>query len=768
MNNAYIQDKETFTTTAVNFFNELFEPALNGDYGNIEIRVFPKGQAPQQYFCKSESEAASKSYALCNEGFDVYFGVNPRMGNKGTKENVRYVSTFHCEIDYGSVGHKKETAHGTYEEALDAIQNFSPQPTLVNHSGGGFHCYWVLNNPPNVQEVGLSVIEGINISLSQKLGGDRGTQDISRVLRVPGTFNFKQPDNPRQVTSVAGSHVRYDFKDFEEFIPLKEPVPVTPKVKKTETPIPDSKTPTTSILNKGAIPEKIMNLIKHGNDGSYPSRSEADMAVVLVLIHKGYSDAEIKEIFSKEPIGEKYREHPKKDAYLTYTIQAAREMSNLTEEEMQNPLFITGAIIKTEKSYHLKILKFQEFMVKKYQMGIFESTFFRFNGKCYEICPDEWLNNLCQKELSNHRNLFTKGNLKDFVHFAIGDALMSNDKAKDDQVSYLTLQNGLYGLREEKLLPHSPKTFTTNLLPYNFDPDAQCPRFLQYLNEVFMGNQGVISFIQEAVGYGFHKSIPMPALFFLVGDGSNGKSVFINTITNLYGEDNTCSISFNTFSNEYYLQGLFGKMINISSETPQKRQINTDIIKAVVAGDWVTGRIPYKPPTKFRPYAKHYLAMNKIPIIEDTSHGMWRRIYIVEFPRKFSKLEMDVDLTDKLTGELSGIFNWAIAGYQRLRNKQFRFTEVQSMESSKQHYKNDSNTVLGFAAEYLAKSTSKEDKMKFSDVYHLYEQFCLRESIKEICSKKEFRKTLTDGGFIVESSTKDGNQVFIYGVKSVL
>ena len=118
---------------------------------------------------------------------------------------------------------------------------------------------------------------------------------------------------------------------------------------------------------------------------------------------------------------------------------------------------------------------------------------------------------------------------------------------------------------------------------------------------------------QESIGYAFLKEIPKPAVFFLVGSGSNGKSVFVNTISNLFGQENVSTISLNQLTNEYYTLGLFGKMVNISSETPHKKQINTDMVKAAVAGDWISGRNPYKEPTKFKPYAKHFLSMNQIP-----------------------------------------------------------------------------------------------------------------------------------------------------------
>jgi putative DNA primase/helicase len=764
MNNTPI-DKNSFISTASDFFNEIFEPAFISQRGSIEIRTF---RPATQNFFNSAVEAAERAYQLFQQGIDVYFGVNPRIGNGGKKENVHYLSAFHAEIDYGSTGHKKSSPQESYDEALNAIQTFHLEPTIIIHSGGGFHCYWVLSNPVKVTDIGISVLENINKSLSQKLGGDPGTQDISRVLRIPGTFNFKIPDNPRPVSLISNTQQRYAYEDFLKFIPVETPVNKSVKmVQEIIIPDPQDEFSSCKSIGKGPIPDKIKRLIKYGNDGSYLSRSEADMAVITILVHRGYAEAEIKRLFQTETIGEKYRQHSYPDQYLKHTIEKAKERSSLTEEEMQDPLFISGTIGKNDRGYHLDILNFQEYMVKKYQLSISEGNFFTYNGKCYGTCPDDDLNCLCQKELGAHRKLFTKGLLKDFIHYAKGEAIVDNNKVREDQVNYLTLQNGLYSLKEECLLPHTSSIFTTNLLPYDYDLNAECPRFIMYLNEIFMNKTDVIEFVQEAVGYGFHKSIPMPAIFFLTGDGSNGKSVFINILTDLYGEENTCSISFNALSNEYYLLSLFGKMINISGETPQRKQVNTDMVKAVVAGDWVTGRTPYKPPTKFRPYAKHFLAMNSMPDIEDTSHGMWRRIYPVDFPRLFTNEDMDVDLPEKLSAELSGIFNWAMQGYKRLRSNKFRLKEVKSIESSKQQYKTESNNVLMFVTQLFERSKNKDDKVKFSYVYQLYQNFCYDEGIRDSHTKQRFRKLLLKEGFKTEKSTTDNNQVYVAGVKII-
>jgi putative DNA primase/helicase len=763
MNN--IVDKNSFIITASDFFNELFEPGFNSECGNIEIRTF---KPATQSFCKSEMEAAEKAYQLCQKGIDVYYGVNPRIGNGGKKENVHYLSSFHAEIDYGTTGHKKSPLHNNYEETLTAIQTFNPEPTVIIHSGGGFHCYWVLSNPVKGSDIGISVLESINKALSFKLGGDIGTQDISRVLRVPGTFNFKIPDNPRPVTLISNTHQKYDYKNFEQFLSLAgastNQNKVAIKVPETK---PSGQSGSSIDIDQLPVSDRIKFLIKNGNDGTYVSRSEADMAVISALVNKGLSENEIKQIFSTHKIGEKYQSHTAPDKYLKHTIEEARKRSDLTEEELVDPLFISGALTKNNNKHSLSVLKFEEYLVKKYKIIILdqERAMFRYKDKCYEQFTDKALNKLCQDELKGHRNLFSKSSLTELIHYAIGDTLVDSEKVKNDMLNYLTMQNGLYQIDSGILFEHTPKIFTTNLLPFDYDPDAKCPRFMQFLDEVFQKDQDTISFVQEAVGYIFHKSIPTPAVFFLIGAGSNGKSVFINTISNLVGKENTSNVSFNLLSDETYILELYQKMVNISGETPRTKNIDTDVIKAVTAGDWVTGRELYKQPMKFRPFAKSFLAMNEPPSIKDTSHGMWRRIWVITFPRKFKENEMDRQLEYKLSLELSGIFNWALEGYSRLKGKDFALKESESMKLSKKVYRSSTDSTRDFIITSLTYSNNSDDRIKLSELYELYRKYCQSEGEENIKKKAEFRKALEGMNYKVDNSSKDGNQVYVFNVK---
>jgi len=439
----------------------------------------------------------------------------------------------------------------------------------------------------------------------------------------------------------------------------------------------------------------------------------------------------------------------------------------LTEDERQNPIFISGALNKTDRNIvKLDSLKYQEHITRKFKIKQIDDIFYRYNGKCFDLCKLSELNSICQKELelSGYRKLFTKQAFSDFLHFATGSIIESSSKVFNDQLSYLTLQNGLYNLAEERLQPHTSDIFTTNLLLYDYNPDAKCPRFLKYLDEVFMSDISTINFVQEAVGYVLHKSIPMPALFFLIGNGSNGKSVLTDVLTDLFGEHNACSISLDSLSDEYYLFELCNKMINVSGETPHKKRIASNIIKQVTAGDLISAREPHKSPVKFRPYAKHFLAMNDNPVIDDNSHGMWRRIYIIEFLKTFTKEEMDVHLREKLRKELPGIFTWALEGYRKLRGKDFKLQESHSMENFKQQYMLDSEAVLMFASEKLIKVTNSNE-VRLREAHEAYKKYIEKEGLKSFEKKTSFRKILERNGYQVDKSTKDGNQICIFNVE---
>ena len=125
---------------------------------------------------------------------------------------------------------------------------------------------------------------------------------------------------------------------------------------------------------------------------------------------------------------------------------------------------------------------------------------------------------------------------------------------------------------------------------------------------------------------------------------------------------------------------------------------------------------------------------------------------------------MDVHLIEKLKTELSGIFNFALEGYKRLREKKFIFTKATSMKKTKEKYKSQSNSVLSFIDRFLVQG-EPEERVIFKGLYDLYQRYCDDEGLKDYNKKAEFKKQLSTAGFETFNSKKDANKVCVFGAK---
>ena len=156
--------------------------------------------------------------------YNVYFSVYPvhdQLGEweRGTIANVASIGGLFAEFDL-----KSWQGEG---ELLDHIQAFSPKPNVINASGGGYHVFWLMQEPVLITDDNRESIRELLHAWVKLWGGDDGAKDLRRVLRVPGTYNFK-PDypEPRLVTCVyedysvlCESEVLFDLA--RPFIPAK-------------------------------------------------------------------------------------------------------------------------------------------------------------------------------------------------------------------------------------------------------------------------------------------------------------------------------------------------------------------------------------------------------------------------------------------------------------------------------------------------------------------------------------------------------------------
>jgi putative DNA primase/helicase len=141
-----------------------------------------------------------------------YFGVSTRKDScSGKKENLKSLVCCHADVDFGP-----DRSHKNRENALAAIESFHIPPSAVVDTGNGFHCYWFLNEPLAV-DGNLIRVEAVNKGIGKALKGDP-VGDASRILRIPGTWNVKDPANPKPVKLVwCELGRRYALEEFVDY-----------------------------------------------------------------------------------------------------------------------------------------------------------------------------------------------------------------------------------------------------------------------------------------------------------------------------------------------------------------------------------------------------------------------------------------------------------------------------------------------------------------------------------------------------------------------
>lgn len=95
--------------------------------------------------------------------------------------------------------------------------------------------------------------------------------------------------------------------------------------------------------------------------------------------------------------------------------------------------------------------------------------------------------------------------------------------------------SGAVALEKGVVIGHHAEMFFTRLSPHNVAVTSDCPVWRRFLSEIFGGDEELIRFVQKAAGYSLTGSIEEQCLFFAYGSGCNGKSTFLNVLTELFG-----------------------------------------------------------------------------------------------------------------------------------------------------------------------------------------------------------------------------------------
>lgn len=224
---------------------------------------------------------------------------------------------------------------------------------------------------------------------------------------------------------------------------------------------------------------------------------------------------------------------------------------------------------------------------------------------------------------------------------------------------------GVVDLRTGELRTADPLAYLTKRTAVA--PGGEAPRWRAFLREVTNDDPALEDYLQRLVGYALTGSIQEHALAFFYGTGGNGKGVFLNTLTGVFG-DYAKVASMDTFTaakgdrHPADLAMLRGARLVTAQETEAGAPWAEARVKALTGGDPITARFMRQDFFTFTPTFKLLVAGNHKPTLRGVDEAMRRRLHLIPFTRQIPADSRDPMLPERLREEWPGILRWAIDG----------------------------------------------------------------------------------------------------------
>ena len=328
-------------------------------------------------------------------------------------------------------------------------------------------------------------------------------------------------------------------------------------------------------------------------------------------------------------------------------------------------------------------------------------------------------------------------------------AYLPTPESNKDKV-LINLLNGTFEISKQgtnlKQFDHSD--FITYQLPFEYNPQSKAPLFEEYLNRV-LPDKECQRVLAEYLGFIFIKhgsnTLKEEKALILYGKGANGKSVFFEIVTAMFGNENVSNYSLQSLTEEkgFYRARISNKLVNYASEIGGK--LETSLFKQMVSGEPVEACLKYGQPFTMRQYAKFIFNCNELPKDVEYTYAFFRRFLIIPFNITIPPSEQDKQLHCKIIEkELSGVFNWVLEGLNRLL-LQNKFSDCEAAQRAIDQYKIESDSVQMFLRENEY-SVSATNEIPLKELFNEYRNYCIESGFKA-CSVKTFSERLKHTGY---------------------
>lgn len=626
------------------------------------------------------AQHASELERLNNAGAGIFVTVNETDLTGRKAENIVRVRALFIDLDGAPV---------------DPVWQHDPQPQMViTSSPGRWHAYWL------VEGMELGDFEHAQKALIEKFGADPAVKDLSRVMRLPGFFHRKA--EPFRVTIRNTAH---DPKPFPaDRLVARRTV--------TQQPTSDTAQPATDSTEALAVLEREATKVAEATTGKRNNELNRAAFTVGGLIGAGLlteDSARERLLLASDDAGLARREA---DKTITSGFKKGRE-APWTPSLLLDP---ADPMRSARKMVEIRFLHPRGRIVQRHR-----EAFWVWDGSRYALQTKEDVRATIYA-FTEHARMMGRNGPERFKPSSdkvgnIYDALSACAKLPDyiDQPSWLesdgetppstefvAVKNGLLHLPTQELWPATPTFFNTAASSVVFDPEATQPtQWLAFLAQIFGDDNEAMAATQEFFGYCLSTDTSQQKMLLVVGPPRSGKGTMARVLRELAGPDSIAGPTMSSLSGEFGLEPLIPRPIAIISDARIGQRTDkaavTERLLSISGEDTMSVNRKNSSFWHGKLQTRFIIITNEIPALADGSGALANRFIIVLLKTSFLGKE-DPALFEKLKAEMPGILNWAIEGYQRLRDRG-HFVQPESAEEALEEMMRIGSPVRAFVKE---------------------------------------------------------------------
>lgn len=687
----------------------------------IGLTTITGTQTHTQWYRKDHIHKLLEAALAVDKRANVYVRITPLAKppdrGRGLEQHSLGASCLWVDLD----------AYGNVFEAVAKLQAMDKPPSMIVNSGNGLHAYWQLaeftTDLDGVKARNLGLIVALNDG--QKDGIADSCYDLARILRLPGTYNIKNPEQPKQCTIIDYKPERvYKLTDFTpaeytdnamlvwDSIPL--PGDFLESIRERDKKLVNRITTIENARKVDGIPLKPNGDI---------DRSRNDAYIATRLLGLGFGPETILSVLMQPDwlSGAKYTQTGRYD-YVVMTVNAALRVFNASEDR-----YFIKSTFQTDRLAH-ELNTQNRFIYVAEKLWRYDNGVFLEDG-------EQYIKAQCVQRLGKR---WSSRASDETVRYVIDQAHIPQESV-NQITEYANCINGMLHIPTLELKPHSPAYLSLSQVPVQWVPSASTQAIDAFIAQILPPD--AINVFWEFFGSAFITARYFPKHFLvLCGPGDSGKSKVIELMGRFFGKRNVRSIPFQTLAdNKFAVASLFGKMVNLFSDLSQAEANNGDFIKTLTGDDPISGERKFKDWFEFKPTTKLAFSANHFPKVKSPDEYYFRRAVIIPCNNLFTRATADPGIVDKLAtpDNFSGMLVRLVQGYQRLVENN-GLTEAESVTKAGAEYRFSADTVAGFwqACQFNPKaSTTKQD------AYAIYRQMCEAGNRRAVSDDLFFKRT---------------------------